>query len=341
MSTLDLAAFGQSVHLYAAGQRRQKAPQQQQQQQQHPDAAERVAVAELRRPGPLDILRGTGGGPDLFGAPPPGDLPSPLLLSRAGALAMLALTEAEAADATPAQAPAPKPLGSKLPDLHLGSGGLALTHSRAGAALCGLAAGVLNRLTANGLAGLAPAASLAPPPGSNPGSSPFAVRLSEGGPLLTSVEQLLAELEEAGHAVDLRLSSNLTSFGVGFSIRCADGGSWQQVPLAYPLRTGLWAVSLLCACPPAARPTCTPSLCTPAFARLPARPLPARLPAAAQSPCFLSVSPCIPRISTGGLHPGALCWCSPPAAPPLAAPTPPPHPTHPTIFVSAERHKGT
>ena len=40
----------------------------------------------------------------------------------------------------------------------------------------------------------------------------------------------------------MQLVSNLTSFGVGFSIKGPDG-SWQQVPITYPLRTGLYAVS--------------------------------------------------------------------------------------------------
>jgi hypothetical protein len=44
-----------------------------------------------------------------------------------------------------------------------------------------------------------------------------------------------------GHVVSLQLSSNTTSFGVGLSVSGPDG--WQQVPIAYPLRTGLWAVS--------------------------------------------------------------------------------------------------
>lgn len=46
----------------------------------------------------------------------------------------------------------------------------------------------------------------------------------------------------AGHSVSFKLLSNLTSFGVGLSVK-SGGGGWQHIPIAYPLRTGLWAVS--------------------------------------------------------------------------------------------------
>jgi hypothetical protein len=42
--------------------------------------------------------------------------------------------------------------------------------------------------------------------------------------------------------VDVALVSSLTSFGVGLSVNTPEGG-WQHVPLAFPLSTGLWAVS--------------------------------------------------------------------------------------------------
>lgn len=103
-------------------------------------------------------------------------------------------------------------------------------------------AAVFNRLSANALAGLQPVGEVLARCGQAAPEKPFVVRLREGGEAVTSVEGLLGALREAGHSVELRLSSNLTSFGVGLSVRDPDG-SWQQVPLTYPLRcSGLWLV---------------------------------------------------------------------------------------------------
>ena len=250
VSTLDLTAFSQTVHLYAAGQQQQQKGQAQGKgggssssgSKAAGDAAERAAAAQLTElAGPLDILR-TGCSPRSSGAAIAASLTSPLLLSAESVQRVLGLTAEEAADASLAPAPSPKPLSPLLPDLHLGNGGLSLSHSRAGAAICGLMAAVANRLTANALAGMAPAAGLLP----IGGQQSFAVQLFEGRPQLTTLEGLLEALREAGHDVQLTLSSNLTSFGVGLSVRDSNGGSdsWQQVPLAYPLRcSGLWTVS--------------------------------------------------------------------------------------------------
>ena len=58
------------------------------------------------------------------------------------------------------------------------------------------------------------------PNGALDGSQPaFSVCLTEGGPELDSIEALVAALADAGHRVRLRLTSNLTSFGVGMSVR--------------------------------------------------------------------------------------------------------------------------
>lgn len=137
LSTLDLSAFSETVHLYTAGRRRAAKREQQQQRQQRrrgheKDAAQREAeAAQARTTGPLEIL--------LAGRKPPKEgsqggtlppLPSPLLLSPPGMLALLGLSEADAADTSLAPAPLPRPLSPFLPDLHLGNGGLTLTHSR-------------------------------------------------------------------------------------------------------------------------------------------------------------------------------------------------------------------
>ena len=50
----------------------------------------------------------------------------------------------------------------------------------------------------------------------------------------------------SGHDVRLRLLSNLTSFGCGMCVS-EPGGEYVHIPIAFPLRTGLWAVSWLVA----------------------------------------------------------------------------------------------
>ncbi|KAL4428258.1 hypothetical protein ABPG75_002347 [Micractinium tetrahymenae] len=271
VSTLDLAAFGQSVHLFhTALQRRRSAAA----GNTGGSAAERAAAAQLApAKGPLDLLL-QGGADDCAAqlaaalkAAAAGSDAGPLLLTRGNVPALLSMTAEQLADTARDPAPAPTAISPLLPDLHLGNGGLALAHSAAGAALCSLMAAVANRLVANALAdpalaGLSPSGTAAPGAGDAPQAPLFAVRLREGGPCIVTLEGLLAGLEEGGHAVELSLNSNLTSFGVGLCVRSgggtthssgcgtdASGGSggsgeeWQQVPLAYPLRcAGLWAV---------------------------------------------------------------------------------------------------
>ena len=239
----------------AAAAQAGQAPQQQQEQEQQ----EQQVLQNGQPAGPLDILRAGGkfaAGADPLGTAPPG----PVLLTPASALQLLGLSPEEAADERPAPAPEPRPLSPYLPDLYLGSGGLQMSHSRAGAARCDLLAAVANRLAANALAGLpaaAPggaAAAEAQQGQQGQQAEPFAVRLRPGGPPLSTLEDLLDGLEDGGHAVSMRLATNLTSFGLGLSVREADG-SWSQVPVAYPMRcAGLYAVR-------AARPR-APAACT-------------------------------------------------------------------------------
>eukprot|EP00887_Chlorella_sp_A99_P003631 scaffold7.g3631.t1 len=270
ISALDLVAFGQTVHLYASRRRHRQAAVAQAQQLggarvgqrdgrggaagggggagapapvlalagkgEQVDAAERVAAAQLRGAGPLAVLLSGGGASGDFG---PG-LPNPLLLSEGSLLEVLGITAEQAADQTQERGPEPKPVNPLLPDLHIGNGGLMMTHSTAGGAACRLMAAVCNLLAANALDGLGAAAAPLAAAGAA-GRVPFAVRLREGGPGLTSVEALATALQAEGYSVDLKCNSNLTSFGIGFCVPGEAAGTWRHIPIAYPLRTGLWA----------------------------------------------------------------------------------------------------
>lgn len=271
LSTLDIAAFNQTVHLFVAEQRRLKAVAAAADSSPPapdgmPSAAELVAVAELAATPPLEILcRGENEpaeGCILAGAT------SPLLLTRERVLQLAGIPAAQAGDDTLPRVPDPRPISPLLPELYFGNHGLHMTHSLAGAATCRLMASVANRLAANALPslhaaapGLLPDSFSRPPPQQSSQQpqppqqqqrqqQPFSVCLEEGGPLLTSVEDLAVALVDSGHTVQLRLASNLTSFGIGLCVRSGGGGtdggdSWQQVPLAYPLRcSGLYAVSI-------------------------------------------------------------------------------------------------
>ncbi|PRW44238.1 Arginine repressor [Chlorella sorokiniana] len=264
ISTLDAVAFAQTTHLVAAGSKRRRqgqhggsgaddgreaanaaveaeaaaaaSKQQVAEGAQQQGASSKASSSRPAVTGPLHILRrgGSSTTDPLEGAP------TPLLLTRPAVLRQLGLSEEEAADGSLAPAPEAKPLSPLLPDLFIGNGGLTLTQSAAGAATCRLMAAVANRLTANALHGLSAAAAQLPAQERDQVEQ-FAVCLEPGGPQLTTLEGLLDALEASGHSVDMRLLSNLTSFGVGFSVRGADG-SWQQVPICYPMRcAGLWA----------------------------------------------------------------------------------------------------
>lgn len=232
ISTLDAVAFAQTTHLVAAGHKRRQQGRlggssdggSSGGREAANAAVEAAATAEASKQqaaegsaagnsepavsGPLHILLRGGSNADLLeGAT------APLMLTLSAVLRQLGLSEAEAADESLAPAPEAKPLSPLLPDLFIGNGGLTLTHSKAGAATCRLMAAVANRLTANALQGLSAAAEqLAPHECSQLGQA-FAVCLEPGGAQIGTLDGLLDALEGSGHSVDLRLVSNLTSFG--------------------------------------------------------------------------------------------------------------------------------
>lgn len=235
LSTLDAVAFAQTTHLVAAGSKRRQqgsgsgssdgrkaaaaateaavaAAASKQQAAEGTQREGQGGAAGSGKPvltGPLHILQRGGSSSDdpLQGAA------APLLLTRAAVHRQLGLSEEDAADTALAPAPEPRPLSPLLPDLFIGNGGLTLTHSKAGAAVCRLMAAVANCLTANALHGLAAAAAQLPPQAGGGQEAPFVVRLQPGGLQLASLEGLLDALEGSGHSVDLRLLTNLTSFG--------------------------------------------------------------------------------------------------------------------------------
>lgn len=241
ISTLDAVAFAQTTHLVAAGHTRRQQGQSSGsggssngnggREAANAAVEEEAAVAASKQQaaegtqqegqsggassgqhaatGPLHILLRGGSS----AADPLAGAPAPLLLTRSAVLQQLGLSEAEAADDSLAPAPEAKPLSPLLPDLFIGNGGLTLVHSKAGAATCRLMAAVANRLTANALHGLSAAAAQLPPHERSQPEQPFAVCLEPGGPQLATLDSLLDALEASGHSVDLRLLSNLTSFG--------------------------------------------------------------------------------------------------------------------------------
>lgn len=151
-------------------------------------------------------------------------------------------------------APAPEPslIHPFFPDLASGNGGLLRECSVDQVQINKVVCSLFNRLAANSLVGVK--ASSAVP------QKPFVVRFpvtcsaaESGGDNfieVTSVEGLVETLESSGHTVKMHMRSNMTSFGAGLSVReeskaKSEGEesttTWTQIPLAYPLSTGLYA----------------------------------------------------------------------------------------------------
>lgn len=158
------------------------------------------------------------------------------------------------------QSPEPKPIHPLFPDLAVGNCGLKRMCSTAQSGVNAVMAALFNRLAANALIGVHSSPALPEQPftvevdvpcSEGPGSvrqSPVSFTLH-----VSSVEGLIDALVRAGHAVDIYITSNITSFGLGLCIddsKIRGGGdetrgitpSWTQVPVAYPLSTGLYAL---------------------------------------------------------------------------------------------------
>lgn len=164
------------------------------------------------------------------------------------------------------------PIHPLFPDLCFGNGGLPSLCSDAQATKNTAIAVVCNRLMTNSLIGRFESPEIP--------SEPFAARLTAwsddrsqlrthdsarmggeagsnvaGGSMqtprengeVTSLEDFVEALEKHGHTVRMHIASCTTSFGIGLSVRQeeSNGGgdhcSYTQIPLAYPIETGLFA----------------------------------------------------------------------------------------------------
>ena len=120
-----------------------------------------------------------------------------------------------------------------FPGLHFGNGGLRQVYNQKDVIVNSIMSVVCNRLMANALIGSSFGDNV---------EGRFEVRVENDQfqRTVTTLEDLIEALEDCGHTVDLRMTSNITSMGVGMSVKDANGDStFAQIPLAYPLATGL------------------------------------------------------------------------------------------------------
>ena len=162
---------------------------------------------------------------------------------------------------TPLSAPEPVPIHPLFPDLANGNGGCKMSCSEGQAQVNQVFAIVCNKLAANSLVGLGAS--------SHEPKNPFIVRVPSSSSTSTgkvesvdSVEDLVDALEKCGHTVTVSIFANTTSFGIGLCVKEGEGEQegrfdtdgaapttsttaastkWSQIPLAYPLSTGLYA----------------------------------------------------------------------------------------------------
>jgi len=135
-------------------------------------------------------------------------------------------------DQTPLPAPEPVLINELFPDLASGSGGCRMTKSEGQAKVNQVFAILCNKLGSNSLVGLG-ASSYEP-------KEVFTVHIPGHPTPVDSVEDLVDVLEKCGHTANIRIYANTTSFGVGLCVKEKDS-TYTQIPLAYPLSTGLYA----------------------------------------------------------------------------------------------------
>ena len=150
----------------------------------------------------------------------------------------------------------PIPIHAVFPDLHLGNGGLKRICSESQAISNTYFAIICNRLMGNALIGRHSQSPVTPfvvrlPPNKQDSSKPqngSAAGISHSNchannhdyVETSSLEHFIRELENREHKVSLRIVSTITSFGVGFSVKeKSNECSYIQIPLAYPIDTGL------------------------------------------------------------------------------------------------------
>lgn len=139
------------------------------------------------------------------------------------------MTSRLAGDKYPVDAKDPKEIHSVFEGLYFGNQGLAPLFSPKEEMTSAVVSSLCNKLIANALIGT----SMTPLE-----SSQGLFRVRVGGKTVQSLEGLFAVLEKMGHDVTCTMRTNVTSMGVGLSALCEDG-MFSQIPLAYPLKTGL------------------------------------------------------------------------------------------------------
>ncbi|KAL4537683.1 hypothetical protein Ndes2437B_g08790 [Nannochloris sp. 'desiccata'] len=135
-------------------------------------------------------------------------------------------------DQTPLPAPEPVLIHHLFPDLANGNGGCMMAVSDGQARVNEVFASLCNKLASNSLVGLG-VSSYKP-------KQAFTVQIPGQTTPIDSVEDLVEELEKNKHTVTVRIFANTTSFSVGLCVKEKDS-TYTQIPLAYPLSTGLYA----------------------------------------------------------------------------------------------------
>jgi hypothetical protein len=125
----------------------------------------------------------------------------------------------------------PKEIHPALEGLYFGNQGLGSVYSIEEEATNAVASSICNKLAANALRGTQLIQE-----SSHFSHTMFTVIMQNES--VSSLENFFDALERSGHVVSIVIRTNITSMGVGLSAKCEDG-SFAQIPLAYPLKTGL------------------------------------------------------------------------------------------------------
>lgn len=127
----------------------------------------------------------------------------------------------------------PKEIHPAFVGLYFGNQGLKSLYSRDDESINAIVSCVCNRLVGNALLGTRLL-------DDDKTCEEFHVAL-QGNKKIKSLESFFQELESMGHSVSVTMRTNITSMGLGLSVACGTGEhiKYAQVPICYPLKTGL------------------------------------------------------------------------------------------------------